>query len=117
MKLNKAEIGILVCTAAFVLFIGGYVLGRNSRNIIIDPMQPVSETEVQKPEDAEGKLDLNTATVEDLIKLPNIGEARARAIVEYRNEIGRFQSVLQLESVPGIGPKILESISPYLFVS
>ena len=57
-----------------------------------------------------GKLDLNTASAMELEDLPNIGETRARAIVQYREEKGGFTSVAELTSVPGIGSGILESI-------
>ena len=57
-----------------------------------------------------GKLDLNTASVRELEDLPNIGETRARAIIQYREERGGFSSVAELTSVPGIGSGILESI-------
>ncbi len=59
-------------------------------------------------------IHLNTATEEELMTLPNIGEKRAKAIVEYREDIGGFASVYQLEAVNGIGEKILEDILPYL---
>ncbi len=58
----------------------------------------------------EEKLDLNTATAEELQKLPGIGEVLSQAIVEYREEHGPFQSVEELLQVPGIGQGRLENI-------
>jgi competence protein ComEA len=55
-----------------------------------------------------GPINVNTATVEQLITLPGIGETKAQAIVAARP----FASVDDLERVPGIGPKTLETLRP-----
>ena len=55
-------------------------------------------------------LDLNTATAEQLMVLPGIGEAKATAIVSYREEVGRFDDVEDLLEVRGIGDAIVEGI-------
>ena len=57
-----------------------------------------------------GKVDLNTATVNELEALPGIGSVRAAAIVEHRNTHGPFQRVDDLVEVSGIGDGILSSI-------
>ena len=63
-----------------------------------------------------GGLDLNTASVEELVSLPGIGPNLARRIVEYRQKHGPFRSVEDLVKVKGIGPKKLEALRPYLKV-
>ncbi len=57
-----------------------------------------------------GLIDINRASAEQLTALPGIGEVRSRAIVNYRTEVGRFQSIDQLLDVPGIGSATLEGI-------
>jgi competence protein ComEA len=57
-----------------------------------------------------GPVDLNTATLEQLDSLSGIGPATAKAIIDRRNELGRFRSVDDLLTVKGIGPTKLESI-------
>lgn len=59
---------------------------------------------------ASGPLDLNTATREQLDTLPRIGPALADRILAWRDENGRFTSVDDLGSVPGIGEKMLENL-------
>ena len=53
-------------------------------------------------------INLNTATVDQLTSLNGIGEAKAKAIVAYRQEHGPFKSVDQLVDVKGIGLKFVE---------
>ncbi|MGN7468565.1 helix-hairpin-helix domain-containing protein [Brevibacillus sp. SAFN-007a] len=55
-------------------------------------------------------LNLNTATVDELMSLPGIGEARANAILEYRAQVGRFRSSDELQKVSGIGSKMFARI-------
>jgi competence protein ComEA len=61
-------------------------------------------------------ININTATVQELDLLPDIGPTRANAIVAYRQEYGPFTCVEDLLNVDGIGPKILEKILPYITV-
>ena len=60
--------------------------------------------------DGHGRIDLNTASVDDLKTLPGIGEVKAHAIVAFRTENGPFQTVDSVVSVQGIGPATLASI-------
>ncbi len=64
---------------------------------------------------AEKRIDLNTATEEDLTALPGIGPVTAARIVAYREEHGNFYDPGELTEVEGIGEKTLETLLPYLF--
>lgn len=66
---------------------------------------------------AANHIDLNTADVTTLETLPDIGPARAQAIVAYRSAHGPFASVSSVTAVSGIGAGILSRITPYLFVN
>ena len=55
-------------------------------------------------------ININTASARELRQLDGIGEAKARAVVEYRDLHGEFKSVDDLLKVSGIGEKILENI-------
>ncbi len=57
-----------------------------------------------------GKVSLNTATLDELMTLPGIGESKAQAIIEYREEVGAFQNIEELKEVSGIGDAIFDQI-------
>ena len=65
---------------------------------------------------ADGVVNVNTATAEELVRLPGIGDAKARAILDYRKEKGAFKSVEQLREVKGIGDAALERLRPHLAI-
>ena len=57
-----------------------------------------------------GKVSLNTATLDELMTLPGIGESKANAIIKYREEVGAFQNIEELKEVSGIGDTIFDQI-------
>ena len=61
-------------------------------------------------------ININTATVEDFMKLPSIGEAKAKSIIEYRNSIGSFSKVEDIKNVTGIGDSIFDKIKDYITI-
>lgn len=65
---------------------------------------------------SQSKVDLNTATAEELDKLPGIGPATAEAIIRHRETRGRFRSVTELLEVRGIGEAKLEQLRPLVKV-
>ena len=52
------------------------------------------------------EIDLNTANQASLAALPDVGDARAEAIVEYREQHGPFKDVEEVEQIPGIGEEV-----------
>ncbi len=60
------------------------------------------------------KVNINKADIETLIKLPGIGPVKAKAIIDYRENIGKFESLNEITKVKGIGKKTMEKLEPYL---
>jgi competence protein ComEA len=59
--------------------------------------------------DESPKIDINTATADELMQLKGIGEKKAAIIIEFRETNGPFQLPEDLLKVPGIGPKTFEA--------
>ncbi|GAB6905583.1 conserved exported hypothetical protein [Desulfosarcina cetonica] len=73
-----------ICIALLVIFVGAYCAA-------------AAET-----------ININTATVEDLVKLDRVGQKYAERIVAYRNEFGPFEKPEDIMNVKGIGEKTWE---------
>lgn len=61
-------------------------------------------------------INLNTATVEELVSIDGLGESRASAIIEYRDYLGGYTSVEQIKEISGIGDATYAKLAPYLTV-
>ena len=82
--------------------------------VIIVPKVGEEATEIptgatSKEASKEGKVNINTATVEELKTLKGVGEKKAEAIIEYRKKNGSFKTKEDLMKVRGIGKKLFES--------
>ncbi len=125
---GKSRFGrvVLALLAGFTLFCAGWYLSRTSfpepyqvittRRPAEEAAAPAEREEGARPDSLlPGEtIDMNTADVYDLQRLPGIGEKRARDIVAYREENGPFQTLDELTNVSGIGPVILENLREYV---
>ena len=73
-------------------------------------------TSQKKEVGKEGKVNINTATVEELKTLKGIGGKKAEAIIEYRKQNGSFKNKEELMKVRGIGKKLYESFQERVIV-
>ena len=63
-----------------------------------------------------GKININTANASELDKLPGVGEAIAKKIIEYREYNGNFSSIEEIKNVSGIGESKFEKMKDYICV-
>lgn len=77
---------------------------------------PDDDKPVRGKKSVTGKLNLNTATVEQLVLLPGIGPSKAEQIVSFRGKHGPFKRVADLRKVKGFGYKTLKKLEPFLDV-
>lgn len=64
---------------------------------------------------AEGeRIDPNTATADEMDRLPKVGPALAQRIVDWRASHGAFRTLADFDSVPGVGPALLRDAGPHL---
>jgi competence protein ComEA len=64
----------------------------------------------------EHPVNLNTATVTELMQLPRVGPRTAQRIIAFRQEHGPFQRLEDLMNVKGIGEKTFKRLRPYITV-
>ncbi|MBQ2106147.1 MAG: helix-hairpin-helix domain-containing protein [Lachnospiraceae bacterium] len=74
----------------------------DEEQIVILSQEEAAEKARLEREQAAGIVNLNTASKEQLMTLPGIGESRAEDIIRYRKESGGFQNIEEIMSVPGI---------------
>ena len=83
--------------------------------ITADEIGAVSD-ETVSAEQMMGKININTASQEELMLLPGIGEGRAADIITYRNENDVFGHIEDIMKVSGIGEKTFEEIKERITV-
>ncbi len=101
--------GLLVMFAG-VFFVIGYSMPSYT------PRQAVSSAELAPESVPIGKIPLNTATKEQLMAVPGIGEVFATRIIDYRSAHGGFISLTQLKNVDGIGNGRYEQWKEYFYI-
>jgi len=78
-------------------------------SVVDPPPSPVKKS-------ASGPVDLNLATLHDLMELPGIGAVMAQRIVDHRSTHGRFAKLEDLMQVKGIGKKTYEKLKPLIAI-
>lgn len=76
----------------------------------VEKTTTVTEETVKESSENTRMININTASINELTTLPGIGEVKARAIVDYRENHGPFKSVEELMMVSGIGEKTYEKL-------
>ena len=85
----------------------------SSNNTISQNTYTSKENQESKDSD---KIDINTADIEELDKIPGVGEATANKILNYREENGQFKSIEEIKNVNGIGEKKFENMKELICV-
>ena len=63
------------------------------------------------------KININTATAEELDRLPGIGPAKSKAIIDYRNQNGNFKTIEDIQKVKGIKAGEFSKITDFIKVT
>jgi competence protein ComEA len=94
----------------------GRVLGKSKVAVkapeAMQASQSESSTKFHTP--GEGKVKLNSATLEELQKLPGVGPSTAQSILEYRQQNNTFKELEEIKEVRGIGEKKFAKMQPFL---
>lgn len=93
-----------------------YILSSSETKALTVEQQAAGEEGKNASVQTDGPINLNTATIEQLMTLPGIGEARAADILSYRTKIGQFTDIEELMNVSGIGESRFEKIKDKITV-
>ncbi len=107
---------MLVSLLVVAVLAGGAVYASRVSESAPKVVYTTSLEEVAAEAEESLKVDINSADVEELDELPEVGPATAEAIIEYRRANGSFTSVDELGGVPGIGPTTIQKIEPFATV-
>lgn len=107
---------MVVCALVVAVLAGGALYASRVSESAPRVVYSVSLEQVQQEVQTPLLININTADVEELDELPQVGPATAETIIEYRQSNGLFRTVDELEEVPGIGPSTLEEIKPFATV-
>lgn len=98
---------VIACAAVFIASLAP----RSGYEILSE--RPATEMHSEPPA-ADKLVDINRATVEELVTLPGIGRSLAERIVDYREQNGGFGSPADIMQVKGIGEGIYSNIADYI---
>ena len=114
---RAAGLALLACCLGLAAYLGVWALDESTRRgeTVELALRPAPTAAPMAPPDTTG-LELNGATLEQLMELPGIGEHLAKEIIRQR-ELHPFYFVEDLKAVPGIGDRRLESLRPLVWVS
>lgn len=86
----------------------------------LEKQEAIIETDNSNDNDIEenlsGLININTASLEELQNLPGIGEAKAKSIIEYRKNCGKFTKKEDLLNIKGIGDSVFADLKDYITV-
>ncbi len=97
----------LLLPAIFLFSASPAVYAEEAAPVAVAPAKAAVAAPGKAAPAAVGRINVNTADALTLTGLKGVGEKKAQAIIAYRKSKGPFNSLDQLEAVPGIGPSII----------
>ena len=122
LKLSKAEGAIILLAVAFLAFVTGWTLRGRGRSgpVLVETQRSLGDVTLTldppTPTPQRERVDVNTASLEELVTLPGIGEKRAADIIAEREANGPYRFPEDLTRVSGIGEAVVAGLLDYITV-
>lgn len=113
--MKKSGVIMVAITAAFLCVILGLFIGRQAPDNRISLYHSDDIVGGTVSENS-GLVDINTASLDELMLLPGLGETLALRVIAYRDENGPFQRPEDICKVSGIGSKTFAKFEKYITV-
>lgn len=110
-KLKRSEVIYLIVGAILVAACFGFICYTR----ILGEREPLSVETYNFSSDAYDVRVINSATFEDFLEVKGIGEAKATAIIGYREALGGFESIYQIGDLSAVSDKLLEAIIEHFY--
>ncbi len=104
---------IIMTTTICVTLIAGILIGRSTYTYSFQRNTVPAEKSATQPESI-GKININTADVDDFMILDGIGPTIAERIVDHRSNHGPFEKIEDIMNVKGIGKVTFSKIADYI---
>ncbi len=108
MKFSVSEKRLIFLSFVGLIILLGFALENSYKKEEKSTDQATQRKTIEFP------IDINTASYEELLEIPGIGPAKARAIIQFREQNGPFRTINDLVKVSGIGISTAQRISSFL---
>lgn len=116
-RLERIILIFLILALVFGVAVSAVLKSRPAVKVTIGKFNPEDYKGVRSDPALYGeKININTASAEDLMKIKGVGETISGRIIEYRYRIGRFNSIDDIKNVKGVSVALFEKIKSRLEV-
>lgn len=113
-KINLAK--VVSDEMAIIIYSNEEILEKYKNEVCVCDCPDISNDACISDSEEDDVININTADIDELMNIKGIGRSKAKAIIEYREKNGNFNSTSDIKNVDGIGDSLFEKIKMYIKV-